>query len=96
VQALREFRDRYLVTNAPGRAFVDWYYRYGPIGAEFLNIHPWLKPVVRTTLMPAVAGALFMTKTSLLTKTAVLVLVMFVAGYFALYRRKSLQSGGTH
>jgi hypothetical protein len=96
VQALRAFRDRYLVTNAPGRAFVDWYYRYGPIGAEFLNIHPWLKPVVRTTLMPAVAGALFMTKTSLLTKTAVLVLVVFVAGYFVLYRRKSLQSGGTH
>jgi hypothetical protein len=96
VQALRAFRDEFLETNAPGRAFVRWYYRYGPIGAEFIKAHPWLKPVVRITLMPAVAGALFMTKTSLLTKTAVLVLVMFVAGYFVLYRRKSLQSGGTH
>jgi hypothetical protein len=64
VQALREFRDHYLMTNNLGRAFVSWYYRYGPIGAEFINTHAWLKPMVRITLLPAVGGALLLTQTS--------------------------------
>ena len=62
VQALRVFRDRYLLTNSIGKAFVAWYYRYGPIGAEVINAHSWLKPVVRIGLLPAVGIALFMTK----------------------------------
>ena len=81
VQALRDFRDRYLVTNGPGKAFVDWYYRYGPIGADFINRHEWLKPVVRVGLMPAVGAALFMTKTKLLTK----IIIMLLAGIFSIY-----------
>ncbi len=93
VQALREFRDRYLMTNGPGRAFVEWYYRYGPIGADYLNTHPWLKPVVRTALMPAVGGALFMTRTSLPSKVAVLLLVGLLSWYLVL-RKKFVKSGG--
>ena len=92
-QALRAFRDQYLMASAPGRAFVEWYYRYGPIGAEFMNAHAWLKPVVRTALMPAVGGALFMTKTSLLTKAAVLILAGILSGYL-MQRRKHVHSGG--
>jgi len=76
VMVLREFRDQYLLTNALGRAFVRWYYEYGPIGAEYMNSHPWLKPVVRAALMPAIGGALFMTKTSAMTKTFVIALAM--------------------
>ena len=93
VQALREFRDRYLMTNGVGRAFVEWYYRYGPIGAEFITAHAWLRPVVRTALMPAVGGALFMTRTSLLTKAAVLILAGILSGYL-MQRRKHVHSGG--
>jgi hypothetical protein len=93
VQALRDFRDRYLITNGPGKAFVDWYYRYGPIGAGFINRHEWLKPVVRVGLMPAVGAALFMTKTKLVTK----IIVIMLAGIFSVYlvrRKKSLPGGG--
>lgn len=93
VQALRAFRDKYLMASAPGRAFVEWYYRYGPIGAEFINTHAWLKPVVRIALLPAVGGALFMTRTSLLTKLAVLILAGILAG-FLMQRRKHVHSGG--
>jgi hypothetical protein len=93
VQALRAFRDQYLMASSPGRAFVEWYYRYGPIGAEFINAHTWLKPVVRTALMPAVGGALFMTRTSSLTKVAVLILAGILAGYL-IQRRKHAHSGG--
>ncbi len=93
VQALREFRDRYLVTNAPGRAFVRWYYQYGPGGAQFINEHPWLKPVVRTALMPAVGGAMFMTRTSMFIKICVLAFIcLLIAGSVWVYpRRKSVR-----
>jgi hypothetical protein len=81
VQALREFRDRYLMTNTQGRAFVRWYYTYGPVAAQFINEHPGLKPVVRAALLPAVGGAMFMTRSSALAKTILLVL----SGLLALY-----------
>lgn len=93
VQALRDFRDRYLATNGPGRAFVDWYYRYGPVGAEFMNRNEWLKPVVRVVLMPAVGASLFMTKTTFLTK----VVVLLLTGIFSVSmigRKKILPGGG--
>ena len=78
VQALRDFRDRYLLTNAPGRAFVAWYYRYGPRGAHFINVHPWLKGPVRLALFPLVVGALVLSSTSPLAKTALVVLAVIL------------------
>ena len=93
VQALREFRDRYLLTNAPGRAFIRWYYRYGPVGAEFINAHPWLKPAVRMALMPAVGGALFMTRASAPVKAVTLVSAgLLILSLLA--RKKLLHAGG--
>ncbi len=55
IQVLRDFRDRYLITNPVGRSFVDFYYRTSPPIAEFINDHPLLKPVVRMALVPGVA-----------------------------------------
>ena len=57
VQVLRDFRDRYLLTNAPGRAFVQSYYRYGPRFARLMNAHPASKPVVRVLLYPLIIFA---------------------------------------
>ena len=88
VQALRDFRDRFLLTCAPGRAFVAWYYRYGPRGAHFLNLHPWLKAPVRLALLPLVIGALVLTGSSPLAKTALVLLLFFWLAL--LWRRKSL------
>ncbi len=88
VQALREFRDRYLMTNEPGRAFVRWYYRYGPIGAEYLNSHPQLIPLVRIVLAPLVGLAVFMTHAPLAIKIAVMVMLGLVS--VSLLRRKRI------
>ena len=63
VQLLRDFRDRFLMPHAAGRAFVSWYYRYGPAGAAFINSHPWLKPPVRLALFPLVTLSFFLLKT---------------------------------
>jgi hypothetical protein len=93
VQALRDFRDRYLETNSAGRAFVRWYYEYGPIGAAALNEHPWLKPVVRTALMPAVGGALFLTRTSTATQLLVLLLVSLMTAALIMYKKGFWRGG---
>lgn len=92
VQALRIFRDRYLLTNAAGRAFVRWYYRYGPIGARFLDDHPACKPVVRAALLPAVGGAVFLTRTTLPEKT--LALLVALTGIVLLRSMRSRDKGG--
>jgi parallel beta-helix repeat protein len=86
VQALRAFRDRYLITNGPGRAFVEWYYQHSPAAAAALNAHPAWKPVVRAALLPAVGGAYLLTRTSLLFR--IILLAVFGCAVLFLYGRK--------
>lgn len=54
VSVLREFRDRHLLTNGPGQVFVDWYYRFSPAVAAFIEKHEGLKSVLRWVLTPVV------------------------------------------
>ena len=81
VQALRDFRDRYLLSTAFGRAGVDWYYQHGPAAASFLNAHPGYKPAVRAALMPAVGAALIMTRTSMVMKAGILLIIGFAFAF---------------
>jgi hypothetical protein len=57
VVLLRAFRDRYLLTNGPGQAFVRWYYRTSPPIAERIRQSPNLRGMVRGLLWPLVAVA---------------------------------------
>jgi len=54
VSVLREFRDRYLLTHGPGKVFVDWYYRFSPPVAAFIEEHEGMKSAVRWGLTPVV------------------------------------------
>ncbi len=56
VKVLRDFRDRYLLTNAPGRAFVEFYYRTSPPIARFISEHEGLRIFTRFVLTPVVYG----------------------------------------
>jgi hypothetical protein len=91
VQALRIFRDRYLMTNAPGRAFVAWYYRVGPRGAAYLNAHPWLKPPVRVALLPLVAVSIFLVYTPFLLKIAMALVTTVMLLFLKQRREKKMQ-----
>ena len=57
VVALRRFRDRYLMTNLPGRLFVKGYYTVSPPLADFIAEHERLRMVVRWGLSPLVVVA---------------------------------------
>ena len=54
VTVLRDFRDRYLLTNPVGERFVALYYRFSPPLAHYISKHDGLKQVIRAALRPLV------------------------------------------
>ena len=54
VRYLRAFRDQYLLTNKPGRWFVEEYYRLSPPLADDLRAHDAWRAIVRLALSPLV------------------------------------------
>ena len=74
VATLREFRDRRLLTNAPGRAFVAWYYRVSPALAAEIAARPMARAAARLTLTPIVYGIAH-------PRWAALMLLMLVSGF---------------
>ena len=61
VKTLRVLRDRYLMTNAAGRAFVSGYYRLSPPIADFIRERDRLRALVRWGLTPIVALSRWLT-----------------------------------
>ena len=49
---LRKFRDRFLLTNPVGKAFVDFYRSYSTAVADFIARHGVLRVFVRCGLLP--------------------------------------------
>ncbi|MBI4745246.1 MAG: fibronectin type III domain-containing protein [Deltaproteobacteria bacterium] len=79
VMVLREFRDNYLLTNAPGRAFVNIYYSYSPPVADFIRKHETLRTATRWALTLVVYGVKYPLWT---------LIVVGFAGAMAGYRRR--------
>jgi hypothetical protein len=75
VQALRDFRDRYLLTSVPGRWLVQQYYRLSPPVADYLRGQEFLKSLVRLFLAPVIVFALFLLGSTPLIKATTVMLL---------------------
>ena len=93
VQTLREFRDKYLLTNPVGQAFVDFYYRVSPPIAKFIIEHPSLKLIVRVGLMPAVAMSIVVVNTTISEKVALVGLFVIVSVALVVWATKPRRRG---
>lgn len=56
VKVLRDFKDNYLMTNVPGRIFVDFYSKVSPPIADYLRGHEPFRTITRFVLTPIVYG----------------------------------------
>ncbi len=87
VQVLRDFRDRYLLTNAPGQAFVAWYYAHSPAWADVIRQHEMLRTVARVALYPLVLGATLLTQASPLVMALLSLALLLASGAWFARRR---------
>ncbi|MBI5588815.1 MAG: PKD domain-containing protein [Deltaproteobacteria bacterium] len=83
VMALRRFRDNYLLTNAPGKAFVALYYRTSPPIADYIARHEALRTATRIMITPIVLTVEFPYQSAI-------ILVVFMGAAFYLKTRKRL------
>jgi hypothetical protein len=88
VQLLRRFRDEYLLTNTPGRAFVELYYRLSPPVADAIRDRPAVRAIVRLLLMPLVAFAWFLLDVTMSFKLVTVALIAGVTGWRMLRRKR--------
>jgi hypothetical protein len=79
IQLLRDFRDKYLLTNLVGQILVDLYYRNSPPIAKFITEHPSLKPIIRAGLVPAVAMSTVAVNATLAENIAIIGLLALVS-----------------
>ena len=85
IEILREFRDKYLMTNPVGKGLVEFYYRVSPPIAEFITKHPSLKPIVRGGLLPVVAMSTVAVNTAPAEKIVILGLLALVSATLAVW-----------
>lgn len=55
VTLLRQFRDRYLLSNSPGKTLVGFYYQTSPPLAAYISHNSFLRAMGRIVLTPVVA-----------------------------------------
>jgi len=83
VKVLREFRDRFLLTNSVGQAFVKLYYMTSPPIADYISEHESLRTATRWSLTPVIYGVKH-------PKTIMLIIFglgMVMAGYTRVRKR---------
>lgn len=78
VATLRTFRDRFLLTNSLGTAFVKLYYRYSPPVAHVIARHAILRFVARICLLPVFILGLIAVNFSAYTVLVILLLPVCV------------------
>ena len=89
VKVLREFRERFMLTNPMGKAFIDLYNTYSSPVADFIANHDTMRFMVRWSLMPIVGMSWMSINIGLTTTLALtlLLLVLIGASAVVVFRR---------
>jgi len=90
VDILREFRDKYLMTNKMGRSLVELYYKRSPYFAELIANNSALRAAVRFTLMPVVTISYSIIYLGPLFTMNVCILILALP-FYTLWRRKKFK-----
>lgn len=75
VVILRDFRDRFLLTNPVGKVFVGLYYGYTPPVADFIARNETLQTAVRLSLLPVVGVSWISLKFCTVTTLVLIILL---------------------
>ncbi|MEN6462259.1 MAG: CFI-box-CTERM domain-containing protein, partial [Syntrophomonas sp.] len=75
VVLLRQFRDKYLLSNRPGQAFVNFYYKNSPPIAAYIAGNEVLKAIVRAILTPIV-GIVYLVFHPMLAYALIILIVL--------------------
>ena len=89
VVLLRAFRDKFLLTNTWGQAFVKFYYKNSPPIAAYIANNEFLKAGVRGLLTPVV-GVVYLLFHPALLYSVVSALILLIAAIFFLKRRRGV------
>lgn len=93
VMLLTELRDKWLVTNSPGRQFVNAYYRFSPPVADFISQHEDVKLAVRVCLYPLIALSYALLKIPLPLQAGLAALITACAVFAAIVARRRCSKG---
>jgi len=86
---IREFRDKYLMTNPTGQLVASLYYDvFSPPIARFINDHPAVKPYARAALTPVVALSTVAVDTTWPEKIGILGFLALASGMLILWVRR--------
>lgn len=77
VRQLRQFRDNWLLSNAPGRAFVALYYRLSPPVANVIAHHEPLRLLARLLLSPLVFAVAYPLATGVMSALSLAAALQF-------------------
>jgi hypothetical protein len=86
VKVLRDFRDRFLITNTAGTYFVNLYYKYSPPLADFISRHDHLRMLGRMALFPLAGISWVALKIGILP--AISLMFLFGIGLIALAKAR--------
>lgn len=88
VKVLREFRDRYLMSDSRGRLLVFLYYMYSPLVADVIEEHNALRVAFRITLLPCVVFSYCTVQFGIIPTAVILFSILLFSIYLIRLRRK--------
>jgi hypothetical protein len=89
VIVLRNFRDRFLLTNSLGKAFVAFYYRVSPPLAQVIADREGLRVVVRISFLPLIGFAALVLKLDVFWALLIVIGIPGVVAIFLIWLRRA-------